>query len=64
MRANALWEAMVRSSAPLVLLRHRLGEAEWAVQSKKAEAFVNEFFEGEERSLSTTAFLGVGQKPG
>ena len=64
LRAGLLWEAMVRSSAPLVLLRKRLGEAEWAVQSKKAEAFVDAFFEGEERSLSTTAFFGIGKKPG
>jgi SAM-dependent methyltransferase len=63
MRAGALWDAMVRSSAPLVLLRNRLGEAEWAVQSKKAEAFVDDYLERNARSLSTTAFFGVAEKP-
>jgi ubiquinone/menaquinone biosynthesis C-methylase UbiE len=60
--AAKLWDVMVRSSAPIVLLRNRLGEAEWSVQSKKAEAFVDAFFEGGERSLSTTAFFGVGRR--
>ena len=64
LRANVLWDGMVRSSAPLLLLKNRLGEAEWAVQSKKAEAFVNDFLGREERSLSTTAFFGVGRRPG
>jgi len=60
--AEDLWQRMARSSAPLVLLRNRLGEAEW----RRREPIVRDFLElalAREPELSTTAWLAVGYKP-
>jgi ubiquinone/menaquinone biosynthesis C-methylase UbiE len=57
-----LWQRMARSTAPLVLLRNRLGEAEW----QRREPVVLEFLSqalAREPELSTTAWLAVGYKP-
>lgn len=61
--ADALWAGMARSSAPLVLLRRRLGEQEWARRVPDALAYLERSFEGGPRELSTTAWLAVGRKP-
>jgi len=55
-----LWARMARSSAPLVLLRKRLGETEWQRRSQGALAFLAELLE-REPVLSTTALLGFGR---
>lgn len=56
-----MWSSMARSSAPLVLMRRRLGEADWAERSEKAAAhLVNEFGPGP-LELSTKAWLGIGR---
>jgi ubiquinone/menaquinone biosynthesis C-methylase UbiE len=60
--AEELWQRMARSSAPLVLLRNRLGEAEW----QRREPIVLEFLRqalSREPELSTTAWLAIGYKP-
>jgi ubiquinone/menaquinone biosynthesis C-methylase UbiE len=60
--AEELWQRMARSSAPLVLLRNRLGEAEW----QRREPIVRDFLSQtlvREPELSTTAWLAVGYKP-
>jgi SAM-dependent methyltransferase len=62
--AHTLWASMVRSSAPLVLLRRRLGEAEWAKREPEAIEFVVRSLKSAPRELSTTAWLGCGTKPG
>lgn len=61
---NTLWASMVRSSAPLVLLRRRLGEAEWVKREPLALEFVARGLESGPRELSTTAWLGCATKPG
>jgi len=60
--ADDLWQRMARSSAPLVLLRNRLGEAEWL----RREPAVRDFLSGvlaNQPELETTAWLAVGFKP-
>lgn len=61
--ADELWERMTRSSAPLLLLRRKLGESVWKVQAEAARAYLREALANGDRELSTTAFLGVGHKP-
>lgn len=61
--AGELWERMARSSAPLVLLRRRIGEAAWAERVPHALAFLERELPNTPE-LSTTAWLGVGIKPG
>jgi hypothetical protein len=56
-----LWEALTRSSAPLVLMRKRMGEAAWAERSPLAVAYLEkEVHPG--MMLSTKALLGRGTK--
>jgi len=60
--ADDLWLRMARSSAPLVLLRNRLGEAEW----QRREPIVRDFLArtlAQQPELATTAWLAVGYKP-
>lgn len=59
---DELWDGMVRSSAPIALLRKRLGEQEWAVQEAKARAYLAQELRGA-RQLDTKAWLGRGYKP-
>jgi SAM-dependent methyltransferase len=61
--AEAFWAGMARSSAPLVLLRRRLGEEEWARRVPDALAYVERALGGGPRELSTTAWLAVGNRP-
>jgi SAM-dependent methyltransferase len=60
--AEELWRSMARSSAPLVLMRRRLGEAEWQRRGPIAQAYLAEAL-AKEPELSTTAWLAVGYKP-
>lgn len=62
LEAGELWERMVRSSAPLVLLRTRLGEREWGERTQKAKAFLAGWLE-QGPEISTSAWLAVGYKP-
>jgi len=60
--AADLWQRMVRSSAPLVLLKNRLGEAEWLRREPGVHAYLSEAL-ARDPVLSTTALLAVGYKP-
>jgi ubiquinone/menaquinone biosynthesis C-methylase UbiE len=60
--AEQLWEGMVKSSAPLVMLQKKLGEAEWALQAEKAKAYIAERLAAEPAKLNTKGYLGVGRK--
>jgi SAM-dependent methyltransferase len=60
--AEQVWDAMVKSSAPLVMLRKKLGEEEWALQSAKARAFMVEKLAAQGSQLTTKALLAVGHK--
>jgi ubiquinone/menaquinone biosynthesis C-methylase UbiE len=59
--AGELWEWLVRGSAPLVMLKQRLGPAEWERQSALAKAYLAEQLPAP-RTLSTTAYLGFGRR--
>ncbi|HSO35913.1 MAG TPA: class I SAM-dependent methyltransferase [Labilithrix sp.] len=61
--AEALWDRMVRSSAPLVMLRRKLGEATWATRAEVARAWLRERIGPTPTALATVAFLGVGRRP-
>jgi ubiquinone/menaquinone biosynthesis C-methylase UbiE len=60
--AEEFWETLTRGGAPFVLLRKRLGEAEWQRQSQIAVNYLKTRIV-EPTSLSTTAYLGFGRKP-
>ncbi|HEY3256566.1 MAG TPA: methyltransferase domain-containing protein [Polyangiaceae bacterium] len=60
--AEGLWQRMARSSAPLVLMRHRLGVAEWQRREPIVLAFLSQAL-AREPELATTAWLAVGYKP-
>ena len=60
--AEDLWRRVARSFAPLVLMRSRLGKAEW----QRREAIIKSYLAlalQREAELSTTAWLAVGYKP-
>lgn len=61
--AEDLWQRMARSSAPLVLLRKRIGEAEWLRREPAVRAHLSAALT-RDPVLSTTALLAVGHKPG
>jgi ubiquinone/menaquinone biosynthesis C-methylase UbiE len=60
---DALWTRMVRSSAPLVSLRKRLGEQTWAARSVLALAHLRRELGDGPTELSTSAWLGYGVRP-
>jgi ubiquinone/menaquinone biosynthesis C-methylase UbiE len=60
--ANGYWDSMSRASAPIVMLKNRLGQAEWERQSQLAKAYIAEQIT-EPRELTTTAYLGFGRRP-
>ncbi|MEU7630061.1 methyltransferase domain-containing protein [Nocardia sp. NPDC049220] len=57
-----LWEAMLRSSAPMELIRHNVGAEVWAGRTALMKAFLAANYRPG-RPLSTTAYLGIGHKP-
>lgn len=59
--AEAYWDATIRASAPLVLLKERLGPDEWARQERLAKDYVASVVRGP-CALETTAYLGFGIK--
>ncbi|WP_378735647.1 class I SAM-dependent methyltransferase [Nocardia brasiliensis] len=60
--AEQMWETMVRSSAPLVLMRRSVGEQIWGERVAVMKAYLAEHYRPN-HPLSTTAFLGIGHKP-
>ena len=60
---DELWSRMTRSSAPLVSLRKRLGEALWRERSERSRAYLAHELGSGVLSLSTTAWLGYGVRP-
>lgn len=59
---DELWSRMVRSSAPIVMLRERVGEEEWAKRSQVARSFLLREVGDSPAQLSTTAWLGVARR--
>ena len=62
LNADDLWLRMARSSAPLVMLRNRLGETEWQRRDPIVREFLTQTL-AREPELATTAWFGVGYKP-
>ncbi|MEV6136322.1 class I SAM-dependent methyltransferase [Nocardia sp. NPDC051990] len=60
--SDEMFETMVRSSAPLVLMRRTVGEQVWAERVVLMRAYLAANYRPH-RPLSTTAFLGIGHKP-
>lgn len=60
--ADGYWSSMSRASAPIVMLKNRLGAEEWERQSRLARAYIAEHLT-EPRELTTTAYLGLGRRP-
>jgi SAM-dependent methyltransferase len=61
--ADVLWDRMVRSSAPILLLRKRLGEETWARQAAVAQDYLAQKLADKSLVLTTKAYLGFGRKP-
>jgi ubiquinone/menaquinone biosynthesis C-methylase UbiE len=59
--AETFWSSMTRSSAPIALLKQRLGPEEWERQSAVALAYLREQVPAP-RAFATTAHLGVGTR--
>ncbi|MGQ4598831.1 methyltransferase domain-containing protein [Nocardia sp. R6R-6] len=57
-----MWETMVRSSAPLELMRHSVTAQVWAERAAVMQAYLAEKYRPN-GLLSTTAYLGIGHKP-
>ncbi|MEV0249849.1 methyltransferase domain-containing protein [Nocardia sp. NPDC050712] len=57
-----MWDSMARSSAPLALLRRRLGEPLWSERAPVMRDYLATNYRPR-TPLATTAFLGIGHKP-
>ncbi|MGW5435919.1 class I SAM-dependent methyltransferase [Nocardia asteroides] len=57
--AAALWDTMTRSSAPLTVLRHEVGEAEWQRRTDAAVERLTATYRAD-TPLRTTALVGTG----
>lgn len=60
--SDEMWDTMVRSSAPLLLMRRAVGEPVWAERAALMRAYLAANYRPNQ-PLSTTAFLGIGHKP-
>lgn len=60
--AESYWNTISRAAAPIVLLKKRLGPAEWQRQSALALEYLREQIR-EPVELTTTAFLCIGRRP-
>lgn len=59
--AERYWDVTVRASAPLALLKQRLGPEEWTRQERLAKEYIGSVVKGPS-TFGTTAFLGFGRK--
>lgn len=59
--AESYWATATLSSAPIALLKERLGPEEWTRQSELALAYLREEIPAP-RELATTAYLGLGTR--
>lgn len=60
--ADDFWQEMVRGSAPMKLLRRKLGEAEWTRQEEVARAHLQKTLTEFPARIGSTAYLGVGTR--
>ncbi len=59
---DELWSGFVRGSAPIVLLRKKVGEKKWLEMEKKALAYISENVAAFPVKLGSDAWIGVGRK--
>lgn len=57
-----LWAQMQRTTAPIVLLKHRLGESEWRRVTQDVIARLEAQYGTAPVAITTTAYLGFGRK--
>jgi SAM-dependent methyltransferase len=60
--SDELWRTMASSSAPLALMRKRVGEATWNVRAERAREHLARELGTRPQSLTTTAWLGFGSR--
>jgi len=56
------WEAMVKGSAPIQMLKHGMGEALWQEKEKLALRYLQDRLPSTPTSLASDAWLGIGLK--
>ncbi len=56
------WDFMVKGSAPLVMMKKKLGEVLWREKEKIALEYLEEVLAGKQGELTSDAWLGVGVK--
>ncbi len=57
-----VWEQCQRTTAPIVLLKHRLGDAKWAEVTSGVVERLERLHGTDPVKISTTAYLGLGRK--
>ena len=60
--AAELWGSVQRTMAPIVLLRHRMGEERWAITAPRIFERMHRELGNGPVELALTAYLGVGSK--
>jgi hypothetical protein len=58
-----VWEQSQRTTAPIVLLKRRLGDAKWAEVTSGVLARLEAQYGTGPVDVTTTAYLGYGKKP-
>lgn len=56
------WEFMVKGSAPLVMMKKKLGKELWREKEKIALDYLEEVLAGKQGELTSDAWLGIGLK--
>jgi ubiquinone/menaquinone biosynthesis C-methylase UbiE len=59
----ALWQQFQRTTAPIVLLKHQLGEAKWADVTSGVTGRLEQQYGTGSVDITATAYLAVGHKP-
>lgn len=60
--AASFWAVAERTTAPIVLLRNKLGEGPWAEISRSVAKMLENEYGSAPLQMQTTAYLGVGRK--
>jgi len=58
----AFWEGMVKGSAPIMLMKHRMGDVLWQEKEQLALAYLHEMLPTVPTTLASNAWLGMGTK--
>jgi hypothetical protein len=58
-----IWAQTQRTTAPIVLLKRRLGDARWADVTRGIVERLEAMYGTQPVEITTTAYLGYGKKP-